>query len=238
MTLRLLDQVRQDARAKVKRLDAAYQAIDALTDDEAELVYVKLEARIESKARTRTAPGKPAKSPTPPKRKIRSSNKMKATKPATAEPKFSDLAEHQLRSNPKGLRAVEIGAKIGQSVPNVFGTLKLLERQGRAQRHGSRYNTLWTLPGVTPVPRVATIAAAFVHVLGKSAEPMDARVLRDEVEQLVVNATGKKLRPESLSTELSKLVSKGIIEREGANEHGVMYVLAREKGAGDANILN
>ncbi len=44
--------------------------------------------------------------------------------------------------------------------------------------------------------------------------------------------------PDSLKTEISRLISKGVIDRDGANEHGPMYVLVRGKGGAAAATLN
>jgi len=153
------------------------------------------------------------------------------------KPNYAGLAREVLAANPQGLRAYEIGKKIGQNkVQNAFGTLKLLERLGYAERHGDRYNALWTVPGFTPVPRVETIAAAIVHILKAAAKPMDAWKLRDEVVKIIVQNTGKRPRLDSVTTEISSLMSKGIIDTDGLNEHGPLYVL--EEGGVDATTLN
>jgi hypothetical protein len=41
---------------------------------------------------------------------------------------------------------------------------------------------------------------------------------------------GKKVSPVSLKTMLSKLVTKGAIIHDGADENGILYAVAREKG--------
>jgi hypothetical protein len=150
-------------------------------------------------------------------------------KPGTSStrPNYAALAREVLAANPQGLRAYEIGKKIGQNkVQNAFGTLKLLERLGYAERHGDRYNALWTVPGFTPVPRVETIGAAIVHILQGATSPMDAWKLRDEVVKLIIANTNKKPRLDSVTTEIGSLMQKNLIDTDGLNEHGPLYVIA------------
>jgi hypothetical protein len=151
-----------------------------------------------------------------------------SVKPTNVEPaaKYTDRITKILDENPQGLRTCEIAEKIAQAINFAFGILKSLERQGRVERHGSRNNTLWTLPGVQPVPRVETIPAATVAVLAKTAEPMDARRLRDEVSALLRNVS-KPPSKAALKRGISRLISTGVLAYCGANEHGAMYVLAR-----------
>jgi len=160
-------------------------------------------------------------------------------KPGTKSmrPNYAALAREVLAANPQGLRTYEIGKKIGQNKPqNAYGTLKLLERLGYAQRHGERYNALWTVPGFTPVPRVETIAAAIIHILRGATSPVDAWKLRDEVVKLVIANTGKKPRLDSVTTEIGSLLQKNAIDTNGLNEHGPLYVIA--EGGLDAPTMN
>ena len=253
MTISARDQVLQRARAKAKRIDTALAAIDALSDDEAEIVYAKLEERVvqrkvhaerpttkkqqptkaSSSKRACGACGKPGHNA----RTCPTATGRAPTKVAKPADRYADRARKLLAENPQGLRTYEIGEKIGQTVPNAFGTLKLLERLGQAERHGSRNNTLWTVPGGTPVPRVETIAAAVVQVLTNARKAVDAWVLRDTVAEIITEATGKKPRLDSVTAELGRLVGKDIITTNGTNEHGPLYVLVREGGA-DASTLN
>jgi|GEM_PF-5309971 len=92
-------------------------------------------------------------------------------------PKYTDQIVKILDEHKIGLRTYEIAERTGQTVPNAFRILKLLEKQGRAVRHGRRTCTLWTLPGAVPTPRVETIQAMIVDVLSKGAVPMDRRLL-------------------------------------------------------------
>jgi len=261
MTIGRRDQVRQGALAKARRLDAARKVIGDLTYDECQIIYIELESRLEENAGTEVSAKAPAKasenaeprrkrckvcggighnSRTCEKQKKAPTSKVKAkAKKPEPKPKWTDTIERIISDNSQGLRTYEISKKTGQSDPNTYGILKLLERQGRVERHGERYNTLWALPGVVPVPRIETLHAAAVHLLSKAMEPMDSRKLRDEITKLLVRNTGKKPHPESMKTEISRLISKGIIARSGANEHGPMYVLAGGKGGSDtARTLN
>jgi len=232
MTLRALDKVRQDAEAKERRLDAAFKIVDSLTADEKAIVYARLARHLEATLLKR--PGRPAgttKPPTVAKKKVR-----KPT--ATDKPKYSDLAEQMLKEHPEGLRTYEIGKEIGQPTPSAFGTLKLLERQGRAERHGSRATALWTLPGLKPVARIETVDAAIIHLLTNIQAPLDGRKLRDDAARLLAKETGRKVIADTVANALSRLVSKGTVARRGANEHGPMYVLSGENGGDEAPTLN
>ena len=159
------------------------------------------------------------------------------TRPAV-EPKYTDVIEAFVRENPQGLRTLEIARKTGQSNSNAHGLLRLLERSGRVERHGERYNTLWTPPGVVPVPRVETVAAAILHLLAESSRPQSSRALRDAATKLVAQATGKKPRAASVQSELSKLLAKRLVIRDGADEQGALYALSVEKGGPDTPTMN
>ncbi len=250
----IADKIRQDARAKEQRIETALAAIEALTPDEAEFVYVKLEKKILGTSAGSPAPASTPKPPTAKPKKTKATAKPvkepkkgkgakkinKATitpsKFATKSPSYAERAEAFITANPQGVRTYEIGKAIGQSVPNVFGTLKLLEGQGRVERHGERYKTLWTAPGVKPVERIETIDDAIVHVLSKSG-PMHGNKVRAEVAKLLRDM-GKKVSPVSLKTMLSKLVTKGAIMHDGADENGILYAVTREKGEPSPATLN
>lgn len=148
--------------------------------------------------------------------------------------KYTDRITKILDENAHGLRTCEIAEKIGQAINFAFGILKSLERQGRVERHGNRYNTLWTLPGVQPVPRVETVPAAAVAVLSNVTEPMDSRRFYDEVSTLLRSA-GQSPSKASLKRGISRLISTGVLAHCGANEHGPMYALALK---GDTAHLN
>ena len=148
--------------------------------------------------------------------------------------KYTDRITTILDENAHGLRTCEIAEKIGQAINFAFGILKSLERQARVERHGNRYNTLWTLPGVQPVPRVETVPAAAVAVLSNVTEPMDSRRFYDEVSSLLRSA-GQSPSKASLKRGISRLISTGVLAHCGANEHGPMYVLASK---GDTAHLN
>src|SRR4029077_21235884 len=126
----------------------------------------------------------------------------------------------------------EIAEKTKQPTKNAFAILKLLEGDARVQRHGKRLNTLWTLPGVTPVQRIETIPAAVVEALSKTAGPMDARRLRDEARTIFAQHVGKKLRNASLTRGINRLLEEGVVAAHGANEHGPLYILIRDREGG------
>jgi hypothetical protein len=259
MTVGLRDKFRQEALAKMRRLDAARDALAKLTDDQCSMIYIEIESRLTKGAKTRSdATAKTAEKDEPGRRhcricggvghNARSCKKAKTAdaapkakgkaKKAASRPKWTDMIEGIIRENPHGLRTYEISKKTSQSDPHTFGILRLLERTGRVERHGERYKTLWTLPGIEPVPRIETIPDAAVHVLSKAMEPMDSRKLREEVGKLLQRNIGKKPHLSSLKTEISRLISKDIIARSGANEHGPMYVLVARKGGDAASTLN
>jgi hypothetical protein len=144
------------------------------------------------------------------------------TGPAHAT-KYTDRILTILDENGQGLRTCEIAVKIEQALNFAFGILKSLERQGRVVRHGSRYNTLWTLPGAQPVPRIETIPAAVVAVLSGETRPMDGRRLHDEIRRLL-RGVGKPPSEASLRRGISRLITAGMLAYQGANEHGAMYV--------------
>lgn len=215
LPVRLSDESRRFAFAKAKRLEVARTSVAKLTDDECQLLYVEIEARL---AHATKAHG--------------SAKKAKTAKPAA---KYTDQILKILDENQYGLRTYEIAEKTTQPVSNAFGILKLLKRQGRVERHGKRYNTLWTLPGVSPVPRMETIPAAAVAVLSKATGPMDAQRLRDEIMAMLQRSGAKQPSKASLMRGISRLVSTGTLAYHGANEHGPMYVLAAPKGGPHLN---
>lgn len=243
----LADKIRQEARAKEQRIETALSAIEALTPDEAQIVYVKLERKIlgesaPARARPSTpAPEKP-KSEKPKKVKASASSKRKPTKNdlhkhAPKNPTFASRAEKFVLANPRGVRTYEVGKAIGQPLSNVFVTLKLLADQGRVERHGERYKTLWTAPGVKPDARIETIDDAIIEVLSKRG-PLNGNAIHEAVKKLLFKETGKKYSPASIKTLLSKIVGKGLVVHAGANEFGVLYGLTSEKGAAPEVTLN
>ena len=242
MTAGLRDHVRQGALAKVRRLDAARGMIRDLTHDERQVIYVDLEALLEGNAGV-GAPARASAKVDPSRRHCKvcgdaghnsrtckKPRKAPTVKTKAAKPKWTDVIEAIIRENPRGLRTCEIAAKTTQTTPNAFGTLKQLLHAGRVERHGQRFKTLWTLPGRAPEPRVETVAAAIVHVLDEAEGPVDARVLHDAVVRIIHRALGKTPKDTSVRTELARLVSKRVVARRGANEHGPMFILASERG--------
>ena len=147
---------------------------------------------------------------------------------------YTDRILDILDENGHGLRTCEIAGKIEQALNFAFGILKSLERQGRVVRHGNRYNTLWTLPGAQPVPRIETIPAAVVAVLSGETRPMDGRRLHEEIRRLLRDV-GRPPSEASLRRGISRLISVGTLAYQCANEHGAMYVLARGGEAPEMN---
>ena len=133
---------------------------------------------------------------------------------------------------------MEIAEKTKQPTKNAFAILKLLEGDARVQRHGKRLSTLWTLPGVVPVQRIESIPAAVVEALSKTTGPMDARRLRDEARAVFEQHVGKRPRDGSLTRGINRLLEDGIVAMHGANEHGPMYVLIRDRGGDITSGLN
>jgi len=138
----------------------------------------------------------------------------------------------------RGLRTCEIAEKTQQTLQSAFGILKLLERQGRVTRHGERYNTLWTLRGCSPVPRVETIPAAVVNVLSRAPGPMDGRRLLDEIGASLLRSIGKRPSDASLRRGISRLIAGGTLAYHGANEHGPLYILVTQEGGAPVPDLN
>jgi len=194
--------------AKATRLEAARAALETLTDDECQIMYVEIEGRLASAA-TATA-GTAATS------SIRQRGGACGT----------DQILEILAESKHGLSAHEIGEQIGQPRQIAFDSLTRLKQQGRVERHGSRRDVLWTLPGGDPVRRVETIPAAIVDVLSRAMAPIDSHRLRDEVERVLGCNTHKRPSGASLATALSRLIENGTIAYHGANEHGPLYVLA------------
>ena len=247
MTAGLRTHVRQEALAKVRRLDAMREFVRGLTHDERQVAYVELELLLGEEASTDAPAKAPAKAGAVKAGRKHCTvcgdarhNRRTCNKPPEpagpsaqtkeARPKWTDTIEAILRDNPQGLRTYEIATMTKQATPNAFGILTLLLRTGRVERHGERYATLWTLPGVTPEPRIETIPAAIVFVLTKAAGPVDARVLHEETAKIIHQAIGKRPQDVSVRTELARLITKRIVARRGANEHGPMFVLADERG--------
>lgn len=167
---------------------------------------------------------------------LRNGLRPRGTRSMKAEPdaKYTEQILKILDEHRHGLRTYEIAEKTKQPVSNAFGILKLLNRQGRVERHGERYNTLWTLPGISPVARIETIPAAAVAVLSKTIGPMDAHRLRDEMSALL-HAVDKPPTQAALNRGISRLVSSGTLVVHGANEHGAMYALAPKEEAANLN---
>ncbi len=230
-----------------------------MTRDERLTIYVELER--EFKLTASSTPSAPAKAPEKDepgrrhckvcggvghnsrsckksKRNQAAKVSAKATVPnkhATKYPSYAYLAEKFVRENPHGVRTMEVSRAIGQPIPGTFKTLDLLKEQGRVERHGKRYNTLWTLPGMKPEPRVETIDAAIVKVLrDEGGEPVDGRYLVRTVTRIVTEAQKKKPREDSITTAIYKLIAKNIIAKKGANEHGPMYVAVEQQEGGSA----
>lgn len=147
---------------------------------------------------------------------------------------YTDRILRILNENTHGLRTCEIAEKIEQAINFAFGILKWLARQGRVARHGNRYNALWTLPGVEPVPRIETIPAAAIAVLSQARGPMDAKQLREEMLALLSGGRKPPSRA-ALLRGIGRLLSNGTLACHGANEHGAMYILTPK---GDAAELN
>jgi hypothetical protein len=221
-------------------------ALRAMTRDERLTIYVELEREFNLKRSS--APAKADAKPEDGRRHCkvcggvghnsRSCKKAKKNKTANAPvpnkhttkyPSYAYLAEKFIRENPYGVRTMEVSRAIGQSIPGTFKTLELLKEQGRVERHGKRYNTLWTLPGMTPEPRVETIDAAIIKVLRDAkGKPIDGLYLVQTVTKIVNEAQKKKPRADSITTALYKLIAKNIIAKNGANEHGPMYVAVEQ----------
>ena len=98
--------------------------------------------------------------------------------PDSDDTKYTDQILKILDDDRRGLRTYEIAEKTKQPTKNAFAILKLLEGDARVVRHGKRLNTLWTLPGMTPTPRIESIPAAVVEALSKTSGPMDGRRLK------------------------------------------------------------
>jgi hypothetical protein len=152
--------------------------------------------------------------------------------------KYTEQILKILDDDRRGLRTYEIADKTKQPTKNAFAILKLLEGDARVQRHGKRLNTLWTLPGLTPVQRIETIPAAVVEALSKTTGPMDARRLRDEARAIFAQHVGKKLRDASLTRGINRLLEEGVVAAHGANEHGPLYILIRDREGGVTSGLN
>lgn len=278
---------RQFALLKAELMAAARAAVEKLTDDQCETLYIEIEQRLAARATSSVAepeviaqPAQVAASPVAHtvdlpiavvKRraaedverecladlmerangsvtvaaKLAGSDRsnfrkrlqhagLRAPGQMKPGPKYTDQILKILDENRIGLRTYEIAEKTGQTVQNALGILKLLKRQERIVRHGTRKDTLWTLPGVTPTTRIETIAAMIVDVLSKSGVPIDRQALEVQVSRLLRDQ-GRKLKPSTLMSEVNRLMEKGVIAFHGANEHGPMFVLTIREGESDVN---
>jgi hypothetical protein len=221
------------ARESVERLDAGRVALRAMTREERLIIYVELEREFKSPSNG-TTPTRVAKT------KRAKANKSSApNKHTTKYPSYAYLAEKFVRENPQGVRTMEVAHAIGQPIPSAYRTLLLLQEQKRIQRHGNRNHTLWTVLGVTPIPRVQTIDAAIMKVLSNAdGDAVDALMLVTEVTKIMNEALKRKPRADSITTAIYALIAKGLIAKSDANEHGPMYVLANGKGRDAAPTMN
>ena len=242
------DKIREEARAKERRIDVALTAIEVLKPDEAAFVYARLEKRIlaetgapaenvkraprerQSKP-TPTAPAKKsAKRTTPAKKSAKRSTSVspakKSAKTETKKPSLSSRIEELLKASPHGLRTYEIAKAIGRKSNATGALMRFLQDQGKAQRHGRRMRTLWTVPGATPIPRIITADDAILHLLDDG--PMASAQIEVEAKKLLLRATGNEVTPVSITSRFGKLLSKNLIVPHGADEHGAIYALAPE----------
>jgi hypothetical protein len=150
-------------------------------------------------------------------------------------PKYTDQILKILDEHKIGLRTYEIAERTGQTVPNAFRILKLLEKQERAVRHGKRTSTLWTLPGIVPEQRIETIQAVIVDVLSKGEVPMDRRVLEIQVDRFL-RERGRKLKSTTLMSEIGRLIEKGVVAFHGANANGPMFALTVPVPEGESDL--
>jgi len=67
---------------------------------------------------------------------------------------------------------------------------------------------------------------------------MDGRRLRDEARAVFEQHVGKRPRDASLTRGINRLLEDGIVAMRGANEHGPMYVLIRDREGGVTIGLN
>jgi DNA-binding protein Fis len=269
--------VRQTALGKAQRLAAARAVVEKLTDEECQILYVEIEARIGVQLEEIDTPAPSELSYKEAKHlaiiaferdylaRVMVLSKGSVSKAARVagvdrtnfrrllqridlRPRLSkgqktklalkhtDRIREILDENRQGLRTYEIAAKTRQAVPNTFSLLKFLERQGHVKRHGQRFDTLWTLAGIEPVRRVETISAAIVDLLSQLRGPIDNRVLRDEVRNVLFRNVGKKLTEGSLVSGIHRLIKRGLIAPHGANEHGPMYILTSKGGAAASDL--
>lgn len=241
------DKIREEARAKERRIDVALTAIEVLKPDEAAFVYARLEKRILAetgapaenvKRAPPTAPAKKsAKRTTPAKKSAkRSTSVSPAKKSAKTEtkkkPSLSSRIEELLKASPHGLRTYEIAKAISRKSNATGALMRFLQDQGKAQRHGRRLRTLWTVPGATPIPRIITADDAIQHVLDDG--PMGSAQIEVEAKKLLLRATGNEVTSISITSRFGKLLTKNLIVPHGADEHGPIYALAPES-ADDAD---
>jgi hypothetical protein len=148
----------------------------------------------------------------------------------TTSTKIEDAAKHTdtivelLANNPQGLRTYEVAKHIEQAIGNAHNLLKHLKGQNRIERHGKRYNTLWTLAGGTPERRIETIPQAAVAVVSDAMGPVDGRRLRDEMAALLRDAE-KSPTKAALRRAIGRLVLSGVLACGGASTDGALYRL-------------
>lgn len=148
----------------------------------------------------------------------------------TTSRKIEDAAKHTdtivelLANNPQGLRTYQVAKHIEQAIGNAHNLLKHLKGQNRIERHGKRYNTLWTLAGGTPERRVETIPQAAVAVVSDAMGPVDGRRLRDEMAALLRDAD-KSPTKAALRRAIGRLVLSGVLASGGASTNGALYRL-------------
>jgi hypothetical protein len=138
--------------------------------------------------------------------------------------KYTDTIVEILANNPQGLRTYEIAERTEQPIGNAHNILKLLLKQSKIARHGHRYNTLWTIAGGTPVPRVETLPQAAIAVATSARGPIDSRKLRDEMSALLTDI-GKPPTPQAIRRAIKRLLKSHDLECAGANTNGTMYRL-------------
>lgn len=143
--------------------------------------------------------------------------------------KYTDTIVEILANNPQGLRTYEIAERTEQPIGNAHNILKLLLGQKRIARHGHRYNTLWTIVGGTPVPRVETLPQAAIAVATSARGPIDSQKLREEMSALLADV-GKPPTPQAIRRAIKRLLGSGDLVCAGANQNGSMYMLAPKRG--------
>jgi hypothetical protein len=150
--------------------------------------------------------------------------RMTTSKKIEDAAKLTDKIVQHLARNPHGLRTYEVAEYIEQAIGNAHNLLKHLKGQNRIERHGRRYNTLWTLAGGTPEPRVETIPQAAVAVVSDAKALIDGRRLRDEMAARLRDAP-KPPSKAALRRAIGRLVLSGVLESAGASTDGALYRL-------------